>query len=302
MPSDLSLNRVYWEYPQSGTYLRPQYNYCCTSFIPSLGVRANIPEYSKRSSSFREDLKKLAVSFAEKYKDHRFVLALSGGIDSEVTAEMFYELGIPFRALSLRLFDGTNDFDILCAAKYCDDRKLDYKIINLSYEQMMSETIPVGVKHGEFTHSYSQIALTHLFNYIEDDDILIFSGHNPDFHRGIGVGWWEDSPNMVKYAIAQNKKFFTFTSLEPIFCHYAANFDDKQPGDKNNDFLYEAFPQLKRRLKMTGWEKNVKIIPDLEDRIRECSTFRRQSFITWERFTLNFMRDLFMKGKLKVHV
>ena len=74
----------------------------------------------------------------------------------------------------------------------------------------------------------------------------------------MGVGWWEDSPNMVKYAIAKNIKFFTFTSLEPIFCHYAANFDGTQPGEKNNDFLYDAFPHS-QEVKMTGWEKSDKI-------------------------------------------
>ena len=298
MSFDLSLNRVYWEYPQTGTYLRPKNRYCCTSHIPSLGVRVSVPEYSKRSSSFKYDLKNLVKSFALRYKDHRFVLALSGGIDSEVTAEQFYEMGIPFRALSLRLFEGTNDFDIMCASKYCKDRNINLKVINLSWKRMMEDTIPDAVEHGQFTHAYSQIALTHLFQYVDDDEILIFSGHNPDFHRGIGVGWWEDSPNMVKYAIAKNKKFFTFTSLEPIFCHYAANFDGSQPGDKNNDFLYAAFPQLTRRVKMTGWEKNAKIIPDLEDRIRSCSAYRRQSFITWERFTLEFIRQLFMKKGL----
>lgn len=299
MSFDLSLNRVYWEYTQNGTYLRPKHKYCCTSHIPSLGVRATVPEYKNRTSSFRNDLHTLVTQFAKQYKDYRFVLALSGGIDSEVTAEMFYELGIPFRAVSLRLFDGTNDHDILCAAKYCSDRDIDLKIINLSMNRMMQETIPDAVKNGQFTHSYSQIALTHLFNYVKDDEILIFSGHNPDFHRGIGIGWWEDSPNMVKYAIAKQKKFFTFTSLEPIFCHYAANFDDKQPGDKDNDFLYAAFPQLTRRLKMTGWEKNDKIIPEFEDQIRECSTYRQQSFITWERFTLEYIRKLFLKKGLK---
>jgi len=299
MSFDLSLNRVYWEYPQTGTYLRPNHNYCCTSAIPSLGVRVTVPEYSKRSSSFKRDLQGLVKQFANKYKDHRFVLALSGGIDSEVTAEQMYELDIPFRGLSLRLFDGTNDYDIFCAAKYCKDREIPLKVVNLKWDRMMSETIPDAVKHGQFTHAYSQIALTHLFQHVDDDEILIFSGHNPDFHRGIGIGWWEDSPNMVKYAIAKNKKFFTFTSLEPIFCHYAANFDASQPGDKNNDFLYAAFPQLTRRVKMTGWEKNGKIIPDLEDQIRECSAYRRQSFITWERFTLDFIRKMFMEKGLK---
>ena len=29
-------------------------------------------------------------------------------------------------------------------------------------------------------------------------EILINSGHNPDFHKEIGIGWWEDSPNIIK--------------------------------------------------------------------------------------------------------
>ena len=32
---------------------------------------------------------------------------------------------------------------------------------------------------------------------LSEDDIVIFSGHNPDFHPEIGPGWWEDSPNIV---------------------------------------------------------------------------------------------------------
>ena len=299
MSFDLSLNRVYWEYTQNGTYLRPKHKYCCTSHIPSLGVRVTVPEYKRRSHSVKNDLEMLVKQFATRYKHYRFVLALSGGIDSEVTAEQFYQLNIPFRAITLRLFEGSNNHDIMYAAKYCGDRKIPLHMVNLTVDQMMKETIPDAVKFGQFTHAYSQIALTHLFNYIQNDEILIFSGHNPDFHRGIGIGWWEDSPNIVKYAIAKDKKFFTFTSLEPIFCHYAANFDDKQPGDKNNDFLYTAFPQLTRRVKMTGWEKNDKIIPEFEDQIRECSTYRRQSFITWERFTLEYIRKLFLKKGLK---
>ena len=60
------------------------------------------------------------------------------------------------------------------------------------------------------------------------------------FYPKLGLGWWEDSPNYVKYAINTNQKFMTFTSLEPIFCHYAKNHDSSQPGEKDNTFLYEA--------------------------------------------------------------
>ena len=69
-----------------------------------------------------------------------------------------------------------------------------------------------------------------------DDEILINSGHNPDFYSKLGLGWWEDSPNYVKYAINTNQKFMTFTSLEPIFCHYAKNHDSSQPGKKTIRF------------------------------------------------------------------
>lgn len=296
MSIDLSLNRVYWEYIQNNSYLRPKNNYLCSSTIPSIGVRATPNPYKRRSSSFRNDLIGLVKAFAARYPDYEFVLALSGGIDSEVTAEAFYELNIPFRAVIQRLFKGANDYDIIFAVKYCQDRKIPFKVVDLSLDELCKITIPDAVKHGQFTHSYSQIALTNLFNYIDrDKEILIFSGHNPDFHRQIGIGWWEDSPNIVKYAISKNYKFFTFTSLEPIFCHYAANFDDTHPGDKNNDFLYEAFPQLKRRIKMTGWEKSGNLVEELTDKIREESNFNYQSFITWDEYTLAYIRKIFAK-------
>ena len=57
----------------------------------------------------------------KKYKDYKFVLALSGGIDSEVTMKAFYELNIPFRGLSQALFDVMNVHDIVYAAKYCKE-------------------------------------------------------------------------------------------------------------------------------------------------------------------------------------
>ena len=300
MNIDLSLNRVYWEYVQNHSYLRPPHNYLCSSLIPCIGVRATVPVYKRRGKKFKNDLVQLVKAFAQKYEGYKYVISMSGGIDSEITAEVFYELGIPFRVLIQRLFKGANDHDIIFAVKYCRDRKIPFKIVDLSLEKLKKKIIPDAIKHGQFTHSYSQIALCNLFNYINrQDDILINSGHNPDFHRGIGIGWWEDSPNIIKYAIAKHYKFFTFTSLEPIFCHYASNFDADQPGDKNNDFLYEAFPQLKRRIKMTGWEKSDNLVGELTNRIREVSNFRYQSFITWEEFTLAYMRKIFIEKGLE---
>ena len=287
---DLSLNRVYWKYLQTGTFMRPEHGYWGDEYIPTLGSTITCPQYTRSHKTIKEDLIFLSTKFAEKYADYKFTLALSGGIDGEVTAEAFYQLGIPFDVISLRLFGGANDFDIVYAAKYCKERNISHRIIKLTKERIIEEIFPKAHKLGQFTHSMSQICLTRLFDFVDEDTILVFSGHNPDVHPTFGWGWWEDSPNLVKYAINTNKKFFTFTSLEPIFLHYSRNWDGKQPGEKNNDFLYESFPKLPTRIKRTGWEK----IPDVQGMLVEeyskYNNYRWQSFITWDYLIFNLIK------------
>lgn len=298
---DLNLNRTYWEYRQSRTFLRPEKGYKGNEIIPSIGARVTCDLYSKRGKTFKKDLESLVESFAKLYNDkYNIYLALSGGIDSEITAEAFWRAGIPFTGLSLRLLGGINDFDIIYAAKYCKDRNIHHRIIKLSNEELLEKTIPKAVKHGQFTHSYSQVALTKLLDITTEHDIIVFSGHNPDFHPEIGPGWWEDSPNLVKYAINTKKNFFTFTSLEPIFCHYAKNYDPAQPGEKDNDFLYECYPNLVKRIKYTGWEKSEDIIGPILDKLYTTHSYRYQTFLTWDFYTIRYMYKLLLKGKLNV--
>jgi len=276
--------------------MRPD-KYKNSNNVPCIGVRAIDNPYFRRGKSFKQDLESLIEQFHKRYgKKYNYVLTLSGGIDSEVTAEAFYQMGIPFRTISQRLLGGINDHDLKWANDWLKTRKIDHEVVELSEEQFLEETIPQGVKLGQFTHSYSQIAHTNMFNHVGDNEILIFSGHNPDFHSKIGIGWWEDSPNLVKYAKNANKNFFTFTSLEPIFCHYAQNFDAKQPGDKDNRFLYAAYPNLPNRVKLTGWEHGFEYIGRATYVIKKKKKMSYQSFITWDYFTSLYFRKEFYKN------
>lgn len=249
----LELNRVYWEY-DNGDWWRP---------TPYREAFVNIPRYRRYGPSIRHDLFTLAKQFAERYRKYNFYIALSGGIDSEITAETFYQLGIPFEAVTLRLFGGKNDYELLYVNEFCKNRSIKSTIIDLDLKTFKDEVIPKATRYGQFTHSLSQIALTYLFEAMTDKDILIYSGHNPDISK-FGVGWCEDSPNMVKYAINTNKNFFTFTSLEPIFMHYLLNYDPNQPGNKDNTFIYKCYPNLKNRTKRTGWEVLDDVVNDCE--------------------------------------
>jgi len=289
---DLSINRTYWKYSQTNTFMRPTKNYYCHVKIPSLGSYISAPPYKNHGKSIRDDYFSLVRDFADKYKNYKFVLGMSGGIDSEVCAETFYQLNIPFRVLSLRLFKGQNDFDLIYAAKYCKDRGINQKFIPLSYNKIIKNLIPKAVKYGQFTHSISQVALTYLFDFIEDNEILINSGHNPDFYPNLGFGWWEDSPNYIKYAINTKKKFMTFTSLEPIFCHYTKNYDSSQPGEKDNSFLYESYDNLTHRIKYTGWEKSLKEMNTAENILRKECRYAYQTFLTWRSSTLRYKKRL----------
>ena len=239
----LELNRVYWEYDNASWWRPTPYN----------SARVTCPRYKSYGPSIRYDLFELAQKFADLYRRKSFYIAMSGGIDSEITAETFHQLGIPFEVVSLSLFGGKNFYDLLYVKQYCEARSINYNFLDLDLKEFIDTVIPKAVQLGQFTNSLSQVALTYLFEFMQPDDILIFSGHNPDFCR-LGVGWWEDSPNLVKYAINDEKNFFTFTSLEPIFMHYLLNYDPTQPGDKDNSFIYECYPNLKRRTKRTGWE------------------------------------------------
>lgn len=270
----LELNRVYWEY-DNGDWWRP---------TPYRDAFVNIPRYRRYGPSIRHDLFTLAEKFAERYSKYKIYIAMSGGIDSEITAETFYQLGIPFEAISLNLFGGKNIYDLLYVKEFCEKRQIKYTFLDLDIKTFIDEVIPKAVRFGQFTNSLSQVALTYLFEVMNQRDIIIFSGHNPDFCR-LGVGWWEDSPNLVKYAINTDNNFFTFTSLEPIFMHYLLNYDPTQPGDKDNSFIYSCYPNLKRRTKRTGWEvlQHLLIHKNLLERpILPDGTKGGQVFLTWK--------------------
>ena len=50
----------------------------------------------------------------------------------------------------------------------------------MSSDLMLRQTIPDAIEHGQFTHLFTNSSYK-LFNHIDEKEILIFSGHNPDF-------------------------------------------------------------------------------------------------------------------------
>ena len=84
----------------------------------------------------------------------------------------------------------------------------------------------------------------------------------------------------------------TFTSLEPIFCHYAKNHDSSQPGEKDNTFLYESYDNLHHRIKRTGWENSSAENNEASLRLRKECRQAHQTFLTWRSVTLKVKKKI----------
>ena len=68
--------------------------------------------------------------------------------------------------------------------------------------------------------------------------------------------------------------------------HYTNNYDPTQPGDKDNTFIYNCYPNLQKRTKRTGWE-TLKSIHYEYSRLLNKPTWkdtneRVQVFIRWK--------------------
>ena len=59
-------------------------------------------------------------------------ICMSGGIDSEVVADTFKDLAIPFKALIARFEDDINKHDIIHAQRWCLQNKIEYKFFDIN--------------------------------------------------------------------------------------------------------------------------------------------------------------------------
>lgn len=91
---------------------------------------------SSAPGNFREECVRTARAIAEG-TDRPIWVALSGGIDSEVIARCFRELGCDFRAFTVRFDGGRNAHDIAYAADYCAANGVPQKVVDLDIGEFM---------------------------------------------------------------------------------------------------------------------------------------------------------------------
>jgi hypothetical protein len=83
-------------------------------------------------------------------------LGLSGGIDAEVVARAFIELGIEFTAFTWKHTSGTNIHDIRYAEHFCKKYKIQHSVLPLDLDSFCDNDIPKYIQDGYIAnHAYS---------------------------------------------------------------------------------------------------------------------------------------------------
>lgn len=99
-------------------------------------------------------------------------ICISGGIDSEATAEAFLAEGIPFQTITMRFNDGWNDFDIAPAIEFCKLHNLDQKFYDLDIIRFLETDLYLEYAHKYNCNSYQLCAHLWLLDQLEGIPVL----------------------------------------------------------------------------------------------------------------------------------
>jgi hypothetical protein len=91
---------------------------------------------SRTVGAWTEEIKISAQMLADTAKRDIWI-CMSGGIDSEVVARTFKDLGIPFRALIARFNDNLNAHDIVYSQRWCEYHKVEYRIFDIDIVEFL---------------------------------------------------------------------------------------------------------------------------------------------------------------------
>jgi len=95
-------------------------------------------------------------------------LCLSGGIDSEIMCQAFFDQGINFSVLTLAHTNGTNEHDISYARTWCRQHDVTQKIVPIDFQSFLKNDIERFIEQGYLAkHPFRYMQLK-LFQIIEE--------------------------------------------------------------------------------------------------------------------------------------
>jgi hypothetical protein len=234
-------------------------------------------------------------------------LCMSGGIDSEVVAQLLIQSKIKFKAITFKHIKGTNQNDTCCADEFCKANNIEQISIYFEPEYLFKDGVEKYIKQGYRSiniYHYLQLfmleTVTELGGYAlggagemvfhtVDDQICLKM--NPCYTLGMdwcknnnvhhNLWFFHSSPEI--YASYLNLELISFLLNDPSFFvshHYASN--------EKRIIYHQHWPRMMKREKLSGFGNIRKTIrepveeilkkkfPDLQDLYLPVNVMKQQ--------------------------
>lgn len=241
--------------------------------------------------SWREEVLHTASNIG-KLADKPIALWLSGGIDSEVVARAFLELGIDFTAISFKHSTGTNDHDIRWAKKFCAENNINHKILTFDTDYFFNikvqEYISMGIRSPRVWR-YFQLFMIETSEQMGMCGVL---GSGEQLYKTIDgkiclqyrsdltiIPQWCEQHNVLHfpYFYQQNSEIFaSYIKTDFISCLLSCpdNFVNVLPNGSLEKMMviHRFWPAIERRRKFDGFEQILELKNKTNDLLKEQFT------------------------------
>lgn len=251
------IENIWWSYDDKEFSIRenPHQIYIERSNIVSRPVGTLYEECLNNAKAIRNSVNgKIAVLY-------------SGGIDSEIVVQSFFESKIPIDIYIVRFNNNLNLHDISWATKFCDDRNLSYTFLDLNINKWLDGgveeyALPVKCQSPQIPISYW--AVNQIDDYVvSGDGDLCLRRYGDDCLESYGEKW-----GLSRWMLHTNHpgcpKFYRFTSeceaaymLDPTTEDFVniASYLMHPPSIKFfKPYIFQKYFKTRYREKYTGFE------------------------------------------------
>lgn len=226
--------------------------------------------------SWREELRWAAEYIAAQNVNNNLVLALSGGVDSEVMARVFVEANIPFRAVTWRYNQYANLHDIKYAQTFCRNMMIDLEIVDIDLNQFhLKDIIRYQTLGYEFTHPAHAIKLK-MIAWADEQAATLVAGEGDqileEYNQIVHLAYTRDQPAFYDYIenhcvqkhfplffqqnIHMMRAYQEIDIIKLLLTSPKRYYQNKQRNMDKTFVYHSEWPEMLRRPKYHGWEKS----------------------------------------------
>jgi hypothetical protein len=230
----------------------------------------------KEYSTYREELRKTALSTLEHFNGKDLTLCFSGGMDSEIVLRSYLDIGHPIKVVIYKYEDNLNEVDVQLATKICEQLNSPYQIIDFNVSKFFENDAASMIKPCQIDKPLQLIGckfleITEGIPILGEGDLLVnvrpANDPTDDHNYYWAYSEWSSEICREQYLIHLNKsaipKWLQWRP-EVLLCALESDYTKKlvtlhtenvfTSRLSKHELYSQYFPDLIKRQKLSGFE------------------------------------------------